>query len=427
MTASQPAPPIVRFALILTAWLSIAGAAIYDLGLYVQNILAYPSNVGVSEWWGSELAIRYCAGFVRRGLLGQTSWVLTRLVDGQSAYVAFLAALMAASSLVLGLILYRSLRSKLDFLPSLLILFAPTAMPVMLTHAGSLFRKDAFQLCLFVLILFLVNKFDAESSARRKSFLYGLTAAVQVAAVLNHEPFALLIIPALFLARLLSRQDYLNSLMLVMPSVLAFVLVLFNKGRSEDVECLQSSLRSVGLLREDSVPGSSITELALTKPSFFTWDLSTEQLSWSLLHGLLAICITWSCYVLIVRRLQVRILPSRKAGLFLFFQLLIALPLFMATIDFGRWFAMLSCSGMLALSSFQSTNPSTYSILPLKALKMPRIFSHLPLTIICISLFTVIPSHCCTYESSKIFVFLPYAGLGILKSNVQAIMSSIAI
>ena len=135
MTASPPVRLIVRFGLILIGWISIAGAAIYDLGLYVQNILAYPSNVGVSEWWGSELAIRYCAGFVRRGLLGQTSWLLTRLVDQQSAYVSVLAALMAVSSLALGVILYRSLRSKLEFLPSLLIVFAPTAFPVMLTHA----------------------------------------------------------------------------------------------------------------------------------------------------------------------------------------------------------------------------------------------------------------------------------------------------
>ncbi|QNG28985.1 hypothetical protein [Synechococcus sp. LTW-R] len=415
MTSSRPAPPIARLGLIGLAWLSIAGAAIYDFGLYVQNILAYPYNVGVSEWWGSELAIRYCAGFVRRGLLGQTSWLLTQLVDQQSAYVAALAALMAASVLVLGFIFYRSLRIKLALLPSLLILSAPTAMPVMLTHAGSLFRKDAFQLCLFALILFLVHHFDVASSARRKTFLYGLAAVVQVAAVFNHEPFALLITPALFLARLLSRKGYLKSFLLVMPSVAAFLLAVLNKGRLEDVNCLQASLRSVQLLPLNARPGSSITELALTKPSFFTWDLSLGQLGWSLLHGFLAVCITWACYVLILRQISHRVLPSRKAGSFLFSQILIALPLFMATIDYGRWFAMLACAGMLSLLSIPKNEVASAQQISLADLEKFGMANHWPLVILAVAALVVIPSHCCTYQSSHIFASVSYAGLSIWK------------
>ena len=53
---------------------AIAGALAYATALYLANLLAWPGNVSVREWWGSELAIRYCAGFVRRGLLGQLSW-----------------------------------------------------------------------------------------------------------------------------------------------------------------------------------------------------------------------------------------------------------------------------------------------------------------------------------------------------------------
>jgi len=421
MIGFLPVRPIVRLGLIVIAWLSVAGAVIYDLALYIQNILSFPSNVGVSEWWGSELAIRYCAGFVRRGLLGQTSWLLTRFVDQQSAYVAVLAALMAASSLVLAFILYRSLSSKLALLPSLFILFAPTAMPVMLTHAGSLFRKDAFQLCLFALILFLVNKFDSASSARGKALFYGFAAALQVAAVLNHEPFALLITPALFFARLLSRKSYLTSFILVLPSVLAFLLVILNKGRSEDVICLQDSLQSVGLLSENAMPGSSITELALKKPSFFTWDLNIDQLGWSLLHGILAICVTSSCYVLIVRRLRLWGAPSQHAGLFLLFQLAVSLPLFMATIDYGRWFAMLSCAGILALISTETDQSSHRLQISFATFSSNNALLHWPLIVLAFSLLTIIPSHCCTYDSSQIFATIPYAGMSILKSNLKAL------
>ena len=415
MTASPPVRLIVRFGLILIGWISIAGAAIYDLGLYVQNILAYPSNVGVSEWWGSELAIRYCAGFVRRGLLGQTSWLLTRLIDKQSAYVSVLAALMALFSLFLGFILYRSLRSKLELLPSLLIILAPTAFPVMLTHAGSLFRKDAFQLCLFALVLISIHHYDTSFSTKKRTFYWSLAAAMQVAAVLNHEPFALLITPALFLARLVSRRGYFNSLIVVLPSAVAFVLAVLNKGRSQDVNCLQSSLQSIGLLSENARPGSSITELALTKPSFFTWDLSVEELSWSLLHGFLAVCVTFACYVLITRRLGLRSLPSMQAGLFLFFQLLIALPLFMATIDYGRWFSMLSCAGILALLAV----PKAELGYPLKIYSERSqhfgIVTYWPLIVLGAVALTVIPSHCCTYHPSQIFASVPYSGLSIWK------------
>ena len=415
MTPDQTHYSILRLSLVAAAWLSIAGAAIYDLGLYIQNILAYPSNVGVSEWWGSELAIRYCAGFVRRGLLGQTSWLLTQLVDQQSAYVSVLAALMAVSSLLLGFILYRSLRSKLELLPSLLIIFAPTAFPVMLTHAGSLFRKDAFQLCLFALVLVLVHRFDLAFSAKRRTLFYSLAAAVQVAAVLNHEPFALLITPALFLARIISRKGYFNSLLLVLPSAVAFVLAVLNKGRSQDVNCLQSSLQSIGLLSENARPGSSITELALTKPSFFTWDLSAEELSWSLLHGLLAVCVTFACYVLITRSLGSRSLPSRQAGLFLFSQLLIALPLFMATIDYGRWFSMLSCAGILALLFVPKAEPGSSLKIYYESSQRLGIATYWPLIVLGVAALTVIPSHCCTYQSSQIFASVPYSGLSIWK------------
>jgi len=325
---------------------------------------------------------------------------------------------MALSSLVLVFILYRLLRSKLALLPSLLILSAPTAMPVMLTHAGSLFRKDAFQLCLFALVLFIVHRFDAASSVRRKTFFYGLAAVLQVAAVFNHEPFALLITPALFLARLLSRKGYRKSFLLVLPSAVAFALAVINKGRLEDVNCLQASLRSVELLPENALPGSSITELALTKPSFFTWDLSAGQLGWSLLHGFLAVCITWACYVLIVRQLSHRALPSRKAGVFLFSQILIALPLFMATIDYGRWFAMLACAGMLALLSIPKNEVASAQQISLADPEKFGMANHWPLVLLSVSALVVIPSHCCTYQSSQVFASVPYAGLSVWKKII---------
>ena len=39
-------------------WVAPAGALAYSLALYLSNLLAWPANVTVRQWWGSELAIR---------------------------------------------------------------------------------------------------------------------------------------------------------------------------------------------------------------------------------------------------------------------------------------------------------------------------------------------------------------------------------
>ena len=396
-------------------WFSLLSALLYSLGLFFSNLNAFPLNVGVSEWWGSELAIRYCAGFVRRGILGQLAWWFTGPLNSQSYYVVALSAIMAVSSVALGFIMLNLLRKRLPLLPALLILFSPTAYPVMLTHAGSLFRKDALQLCLFYAILFLVGKYDQSTSSPKKTFLYSLAALLQIFAVLNHEPFAILILPSLFLVRILSRHGYRDALLFSLPGALTFFIAAVYKGRPEDVSCLQTSLQSIGLLPPGALPGSSITELALTKPSFFTWDLSPNQLAWSLLHGVLAISISWLCYILIVQQIRHHQLPWRQAGKFLLLQLLIAIPLFMAAIDYGRWFSMLSCSGMLALLSVPTTegvrrdNIQQHKSLSINALdRVPTAF----LSLACIF---VVPSHCCTYRFSQVFDFIPYSALGIWK------------
>ena len=396
-------------------WLSFISAFVYSCALFALNLSSFPSNVGVSEWWGSELAIRYCSGFVRRGILGQTAWSLTSLFDKQSAYVVVLSTLMALSSVILGFLLLYCLRKKLSLLPALLVLFSPTAYPVMLTHAGSLFRKDAFQLCLFFLILLLVKKFDESSSSMKRSFLYCATAGLQIFAVLNHEPFALLILPALFLARLFASHGYRDALMFSVPGVATFLLAAAYKGRPQDVSCLQTSLQSIGLLPPGARPGSSITELALTKPSFFTWDLTTDQLAWSLLHAILAICITWSCYLLIARRNKICYQPWKQAGLFLLIQLLVALPLYMATIDYGRWFAMLACAGMLALLTMPTGESLNTRKAQMLATKTDQTTARIPLVLLSLGCLFVVPTHCCTYAFAQIFTSVPYSGIGIWK------------
>ena len=411
-------PPKTKPLFNLLIWVSIAGASLYDIGLFIQNLFPYPANISVSEWWGSELAIRYCDGFVRRGILGQTSWLLGGLFKAQPLYVLALSALMIFSSIALGILLYRKLIQRVGIQTSLLILLSPTAYPAIITHAGSLFRKDAFQICLLALVFYLLGRLRSSQSGPQRLILFLLSSIVQVVAVFNHEPFALLILPAIFLSGIIEKRSFTHSFLTILPGLFAFVLSILNKGDPGDVICLQDDLYRLGLLPTGALPGSSITELALSKPSFFTWDLNHTQLMWSFVHAMTAVAITYACYVILAKTSSSR--PLRKAFLILGLQLVVALPLFMATIDYGRWFAMISCSGILLLLNNRTSLRESPASLPTPLHKSPgqKLSCHL----LAASLLFVLPSHCCTYSSSKIFAFVPYAGLSITKSNLKAIL-----
>jgi len=394
---------IARFqqqTLRLASWLAIAGALLFGLGLYVQNLAAFPSNVGVSEWWGSELAIRYCSGFVRRGLLGQLSWLTT-------GWLA-LALLMAGAVLLFGFVLAVGLVRRCGWRVGLLILMAPVGWPVMLNHAGALFRKDALQVFLGAALL-AVWRWGWSSSTGFKKVLAGcLLAAIQVFAVFNHEPFALLILPVLAIAAYGKSRAWLTSFILVLPGWLAFVVAALKRGDWFQVQCLGSDLQRLNLLRPGALPGSSITELALSKPSFFTWDLLPHQLSWSLVHGVVMSFAAVSAYALLMNSSGVHRAWTKASALW-FTQCLFAIPLFLATIDYGRWFSMIFGSGLfLILICFREFFKGSFRSQALHSPLMPQ-WSLISLEIV------AIPTHCCTYSFDSIFGLIPYSALGILK------------
>ena len=401
---------IARFqqqTLRLASWLAIAGSLLFGFGLYVQNLAAFPSNVGVSEWWGSELAIRYCSGFVRRGLLGQVSWLTTGWLGHQASYVQALALLMAGAVLLLGFVLAVGLVRRCGWRVGLLILMAPVGWPVMLNHAGALFRKDALQVLLGAALLAVWRWGWTSSTGFKKALAGCLLAAIQVFAVFNHEPFALLILPALAIAAYGKSRAWLTSCMLVLPGLLAFVVAALKRGDWLQVQCLGSDLQRLRLLPLGALPGASITELALSKPSFFTWDLLPDQLSWSLVHGVVMSFAAVSAYALLMHSSGVQRTWTKASTLWLT-QCLLAMPLFLATIDYGRWFSMIFCSGLfLILICFRESLNGSFKFSPL----MPQ-WNLVLLEIV------VIPTHCCTYSFDSIFGLIPYSALGLLKRSL---------
>jgi len=400
-----------QLTLRLGSWLAIAGALLFGLGLYVQNLAAFPTNVGVSEWWGSELAIRYCSGFVRRGLLGQISWLTTGWLGYQAFYVQVLALLMAGAVLLLGFALGVGLVRRCGWRVGLLILMAPVGWPVMLNHAGALFRKDALQVILGAVLLAVWRWGWIQSVGFKKVLIGLLLASIEVLAVFNHEPFALLILPVLAIAAFARSRSFWQSLVLIGPGCVAFLIAAWKRGDWAQVQCLGSDLQRLQLLLPGALTGSSITELALSKPSFFTLDLLPGQLFWSLVHGLVMSLAAVSAYAILMRRSGLQRAWFGALALWLT-QCLCAMPLFLATIDYGRWFSMMFGAGLfLILISLSRPSRKLYGAGTLEC-SLPSQWSLLLLELV------VIPTHCCTYSFDSIFAPIPYAALGLLKRSV---------
>ena len=101
--------------------------------------------------------------------------------------------------------------------------------------------------------------------------------------------------------------------------------------------------------------------------------------------------------------------------MFLFTQLLIAMPLFMATIDYGRWFSMLACAGMLALLSMPTIEAIKDDKMQKSISLSQNALDRMPIAFLSVACIFIVPSHCCTYGFSQVFAFIPYSGLGIWK------------
>ncbi|MBD2551645.1 hypothetical protein H6G65_19155 [Microcystis elabens FACHB-917] len=407
---------------MLLQWIAISGAISYATALYVANLLAWPANLSVREWWGSELAIRYCEGFVRRGILGQLAWLISDSVGWQSAYVHVLSLVMALAALGVGLGLGWLLVRRCGWRLGLLILAAPVGWPVLLESAGSTFRKDPLQILLGLLLLWIWCQQVRGRSLRAAPAAWALLAGVQVFAVFNHEPFALLILPVLAIAALGTRQDWGRALLATAPGLLAFLLAVWHKGNAAQVACLRADLQRLNLLAPGELPGSSITELALSRPSFFTWDLSPPQLGWTLVHALAMSLVAVLAYALLFGLAQHSASGSAPLGRAIrlwLLQLALASPLLLTTVDYGRWFAMLFCAGIgLILLGRQW---------PVRQPNVGRLSSTVPLAAVALAglELVLLPSGCCTYQASQIMAVIPYAAASHWKALVLDFLATI--
>jgi hypothetical protein len=409
----------------LLQWLAIAGALAYAFSLYISNLLVWPSNVSVREWWGSELAIRYCQGFVRRGILGEISWRVSGWLGHSSSYVVALSLVMALAAVAVGLWLGWQLVRRCSWRLGLLILAAPAGWPVLMVHGGSLFRKDSLQILLGILLLWLWRDRINGRSMLAAPIAWLSLAFVEVFAVFNHEPFALLILPTLAIAVFWERRNWGRALLCVSPGLMALLLAVWHKGSIAQVSCLRSDLQRLGLLSAAEMPGSAITELARSTPSYVPWDLGYHQLGWSAFYLIAMSLVVVLAYVLVICSCHASVSRSAPFGLSPWWlairlwvlQLFVATPLFVATVDYGRMMAMIFCVGLAFLLLFPCRNAV--------GVVGGRSTLHLGGPAGCLAALELflLPSHCCTYQPGQIMAWVPYAAASQWKSLFLNVLS----
>lgn len=209
--------------------------------LYIPSVTR--SFGDITSWAVSELHIRYAAGFVRRGLLGEVAFRL-RETTGLATGTLFPALFILLTAIQAALL--AALAWPLRVRPALflLVLLAPALVLFPAYDYGGYLRKDAFIVIGVLTHAILVRRVLQERLTIRtyERFLMGALAPYLFVATLIHENQAiflpahgLLIVMALRPPALIPHIVRFQ-IPLFLPAVLAFAAAAIYRGTQADVD-----------------------------------------------------------------------------------------------------------------------------------------------------------------------------------------------
>jgi hypothetical protein len=296
----------------------------------------------VSQWM-----ITWGAGFIRRGILGQTIWDLSSIshIPPVELIKSFQYLLAVAFSCVLGFQCFKN-RAWLGVAGVCLILSNPYLSKYIWLETGS---SDLF----FVLVSFAnlwLTKFEVRRYVKY-AFLLMATAGVFVA--LSHEAFILLSLPLNLLItwRRLDSDRALTSAKIYALPVLACMVQAGFHGTPAQATFIEHSWRALGL----NVPkGTSIHYLGFSiakELGFVRAVLSFKTvIVWILATVLCAIPLIWFSEDLLRSVTQAqRSAFRRRFWDFLGVPLFCTLPMYVIGSDWDRWPAIPIIGGVVCL------------------------------------------------------------------------------
>lgn len=327
---------IAFYAITITVW------AVYLLFL-LRNFVYHRSPYVYGDW-----LINYGAGFIRRGLGGETLISLGYVANLSMDYVAFVLVAVLATYFF-----WRVLSNLSETITpfEIVVLFSPAALLFSAIDVGNAGRKDILLLALFALFAHVIarSRYQCGLSALETWALFtsGAIACLIHETIAFYSPIFAMLIFLRFVShgRLLMGSAIATGLIVMMGTILLIVSVT-TPAPVESVRLICERIPNAvpqGCLSQDGAIGW-LQQSAWYSIGTVIQELKNAKYLW--LYGLpFAIAVT--LLVLFVRRFEfagdvVRSLPPvlNHPALPILLLGLGCLPLFVLAVDWGRWFSM---------------------------------------------------------------------------------------
>ena len=310
---------LTSYLLALVSIFQVAKATIFE-----KNNFEF---IDINPWAFTELLINYEGGFVRRGFIGN----LIFQIDSDGILFDTLYDIVFINFFVFVLLILINLdKSNLTSLQKLLFhisIFAPFNITLFSNFVA---RKEIFIINFYLLILLIFK------TTNKKIFLFSCFF-FSVLSILIHEGITFFIYFP-FLVYLMKKKNVQKKFItgFIYMIVFIFTIIILNKGNSQIVNQIWSSLSSQDIVLINNLNPNAITAIGWgvidTLKTTYVLVFSGSLIYWSVFFVMLIYTISIVFNDLITETyLNLKtILVSNK-------QFLLILPLFIIGFDWGRW------------------------------------------------------------------------------------------
>ena len=314
---------------------------IYRFGTY--------NDCGLTEW-----LINYQGGFIRRGIFGEIFYHFSKtfLISANDIW------LVVTCSSYLYLFYYLVRKTKNKFRLELIISPIILGMPI---YTNFLWKKDIFQLLLFLLTLLIIKK---NWNVILKIIVINFLCII---ALLNHEAFMFYAVPSLFIISLFLWEKKNILILKLLKSFLSFlpifitILIIFYATFSD----LNLSQKTLNIIQSWNPLWLEIEGKLPSDLGCFMFVASNEHgvsintklttfLEWYSLSWIALILISFYCCIQFTTKPTL----SNKINLskILLSQLIFLLPLFYLAGDWSRWIFFWVISSLMIHLEFKNYN-----------------------------------------------------------------------
>lgn len=310
---------LTSYLLALVSIFQVAKATIFE-----KNNFEF---IDINPWAFTELLINYEGGFVRRGFIGN----LIFQIDSDGILFDTLYDIVFINFFVFVLLIIINLdKSNLTSFQKLLFhisIFAPFNITLFSNFVA---RKEIFIINFYLLILLIFK------TKNKKIFLFSCFF-FSVLSILIHEGITFFIYFP-FLIYLMKKKNVQKKFItgFIYMMVFTFTIIILNKGNSQIVNQIWSSLSSQDIVLINNLNPNAITAIGWgvidTLKTTYVLVFSGSLIYWSVFFVMLIYTISIAFNDLITETyLNLKtILVSNK-------QFLLILPLFIIGFDWGRW------------------------------------------------------------------------------------------